>query len=523
MADIKDEHVVVGWRAWGNPYHGEIVGSTLTLPNATTRTVPAATHNACFEFRVPGAPGGAGASAPAGGSWRDYVLLYGDCKVVYEKEVSTSAVNWLYVRPDGTRWLIKLLTTPSGIAASGASLTLYFRAIKFGDLDGGANVEVNFDVTLPNRGLDTSGISTLYTLPSTVSIDISDITTDGQKCCLRFYQTVAGDETGGQRLPCAFAEITLHATTFTSSSISLVADIEDVAGTRTTSSYTLSAGTPSPCSDTVSNTASGGALISVTDAVMACWYDDTGTLVPIHYDYEQPLTSSSLTKYFDCAEYYSATKTEEAALTISYGAPVFGQYALSITHQYIYDQYVTAAGDPDEGWRTEDYLDVLSAGSTELFRVEIHTSYDFTASNTINYDGILNAAFGGYLSTLYPGPELYTALAPSYTERLYAWLLGRPPKLGDHNLAAWEPDVNSAPLLFAKICSPTLIIVGRTWVDRTSLDRETRIDKAITKHGTVNIAASIPVNTTLSQISAAVHPVTGDIIIGTDGAAHSFV
>ncbi len=523
MADIKDEFAVVGWRAWGNPYHGEIVGGTLTLPDASTRTVPATTSNACFDFHVPGAPGGGDAPVPAGGEWRDYVLLYGAGQVVYGKQVSTEAANWLYVRPDGSRWLIKLISPTSGITANGSSLTIYFTATRFGDLSGAPESGVNFNVTLTSRGMDTSGVSGLSNVPSTVSLGISDISADGQKCCLMFYHTIAGDETGGQQFPVAFAELTLHATTWSSSTITLFRDIDDVAGTRATSSYTFTDGTPSPCSDTVSNTASGGGTRSVVDSVMACWYDGTGTLVPVHYNYAQPLTSSTLTKYWPCAEYFTAVETRDAEFSLSYGAAAFGQYDLAFTHSYSKTSVVTAVGDPDDGSTTEVWSDSLMAGAAELWDVDITQNLSFSTRGVIYYDGALNSPWTGYQGLILPGPTLYQALVPAYVGNLHPWALHFSPETADHDLAASDPDVNNAPLLFAKRCSPTLIIIGRTWVDRTSLDRETRIDKAITKHGAVNIAASIPVNTTLSQISAAVHPVTGDIIIGTDGVARAFV
>lgn len=523
MADIKDEYAVVGYRAWGNPYHGEIVGSTLTLPDASTRTVPATTSNACFDFHVPGAPGGGDAPVPAGGEWRDYVLLYGAGQVVYGKQVSTEAANWLYVRPDGSRWLIKLISPTSDITANGSSLTIYFTATRFGDLSGAPESGVNFNVTLANRGMDTSGVSSLTSVPSTVSLGISDISSDGQKCCLMFYQTIAGDVLGGQRLPVAFAEITLHATTWSSSSIALFRDIDDVAGARASSSYTFTDGTPSPCSGTVSNTASGGGVNSIEDSVMACWYDGAGTLVPVHFNWTNPLTSSTFTKYWPCAEYFTATETDDAEFSITYGAATFGEYALSFSHSYSKTATVTAVGDPDDGSISEVWTDSLTAGATELFGIDITHGSDSAPTGVNYYNGAWNRDWIGYSGLIYPGPVNYTALEGAYYTSLYAWTTTGGPQLADHDLAAFEPEVNNAPKLFARLCSPTLILIGRTWINRITFEQEIRIDKAITKLGAVNIATSIPAGTTLSQISAAVHPVTGDIIIGTDGVARSFV
>lgn len=510
--------------AWGNPFHGTIVSSTLTLPNDETLTIPAATHNDCFIFRVPGAPGGGSAAVPAGGEWRDYLLLYGNCSAVYGKTISSNIVNWLYAHPDGSRWLITM-NGGTGIAFSNASLNLTFFAKRFGEI-GAAAESIEFTLTLASRGLGEATPLVDESLPASAMIGISDVTESGDKCCLMFWATKTGTEVEGQRFPYGFFEVVLSSTDFTASTATLVYDIADVAGARQEAFYDYTSPTfpPPPfCgSETASNTASAAAEY-VDGAIVACWYDDTDVLKAITFTYNQPLVSSTPDIYSmsaSCEYNYATEKTNNSEWSIVCGATGIGTYTITATADYYLKGLNTTPGDISLAWREESLDMLVAAGADTLFSMSYFSYTD--GAEPGNTDGALNERFDSWVTGVLPDFTVYTSLQVNLS-RMHPWALYSAPRVADHDIAPFIPEANDAPQLFAKRFSSTLIGFGRTWINRTTLERETRIDKFLTKSGLVANSYSVPVDIELRQLSATVHPVTFDVEIAPDGTARSFV
>lgn len=98
---------------WGTPWHGEMVGVTITLPNAQTRTAPGASQEVdggdFFNVQVPGQP--AAITTPAetadGKEWLNYGIISGANHLLYGEILGERA--WLYVAPDNSIWLVKVV------------------------------------------------------------------------------------------------------------------------------------------------------------------------------------------------------------------------------------------------------------------------------------------------------------------------------------------------------------------------------------------------------------------------------
>lgn len=503
--------------AFGNPWHGSIVNSTLTLPDASTRMVPIPLTNDVFDFHVPGAAGGGSAPAPAGGIWRDYLLLYGTCNSVYGEAVSSWPVNWLFARSDGSRWLVSVTSAVTGIALSNAALVVDFSATRFGEF-GGTGETIAFSLTLADRGLgNTLPAEITEALPASVSIGISDIASRGQKCCLMFYALKAGGENGTQRFPYGFFEVALSDTLFGSSTATLAYNIAAVAGTRANGGYTASGTPPSGCGSSVYNNNADVPVISAASAIMAAWYK-ADVLKPVYFNYAQPLTSTTYTwsnvGVSPCVGSFAIDYFTGAEFTVDYGTADFGVYSLSATADAELHGVATYPSVPTT--TTEDTVVTLSAGATVLFNAERHISYGTAPS--IGTSGTQNAAFSLWTTSV-DGSTVYIAMNVDPT-RFHPWAMGQPPlEMVRSDIA----DLNNAPQFFAKRAAANLILIGRTWIDKATLDRKTVIDRALTRNGAAAVAYPVPDNVTLGQISAAAQPVTGEIAIGADSAARGWV
>lgn len=532
LLDVKNAGIIAEFIHWGNPYHGAIVGSTLTLPDATTLIVPATANNNCFDFHVPGALGALdenGATVPApvpGGEWRDYLLMYGNGDAIYGKAVSAYPVNWLYAHPDGSRWLISITSATTGIALSNDALALTLRAIRFGEMvpvaDVGAAAEtIAFSVTLEHRGLDPAPAGVSEAMPDSVLIGISDIVEDGSKCCLMFYALKAGDERSDQRFPYAFFEVTLGAENFAASIVSPVYDIAAVAGTRQGGLFVQTDDQPPdalPCVMWNGWSTPTTSEIYVRDAIIACWYSGD-VLKPIKAHSSEPLAGSAYVVSFRprdaCQEPYVVNHTRHAAKTMRFGHPDVAEYVLEAS--YLYTQTGTRLYSQDST-DAQSTLDINLAGNgASLYSFSM---VEELSSPPIGENGEVALRFSEQTWVFIP-PVLTIAQDQPLALRgdMHPWELKSAPALS----AAPDGNYINAPHIFAKRFSSTLIGVGRTWIDGATLQRQTRIDKFITKAGLIDNSYSVPVDTTLAALSASLQPVSHEIAVAADSAARSFV
>lgn len=131
---------------FGHPFHGLCKDGTLHLPNGQTMSYPQPSNGDVHVQRVPGAAGGAGltpeqlaAETAAGHTWIDYGLLSGGSLQFWGHDIG----GWIYIDPDGARWLVRLMTMP---VAAGATMTV--RLVRFGEF-GGEPEAYDHAVTVP--------------------------------------------------------------------------------------------------------------------------------------------------------------------------------------------------------------------------------------------------------------------------------------------------------------------------------------------------------------------------------------
>ncbi|TVT66029.1 MAG: hypothetical protein FHK79_18045 [Pseudomonas sp.] len=143
----------------GNPFHGLVKGGQLTLPNAATMPYPqpAGEHwqqGSTALIKHPNAPGitrtpeQQAEDSAAGLEWWDRAILSGN--QLYGKELQ----GWIYIDPNGDRWLVT--TTLSTLHISGG--TCSFTLARFGVL-GGEPESYTYSVAVPNMGQATPAIN----------------------------------------------------------------------------------------------------------------------------------------------------------------------------------------------------------------------------------------------------------------------------------------------------------------------------------------------------------------------------
>lgn len=100
------KHVAIGL-----PYHGPIIGSTLTLPNSGLKTAPTPSDGAVYVMKNPLPPGAnrspeeQAADTAAGKEWRNYLLVTdADRKI---GGISLGYNRWLYCDGNGRPWVIR--------------------------------------------------------------------------------------------------------------------------------------------------------------------------------------------------------------------------------------------------------------------------------------------------------------------------------------------------------------------------------------------------------------------------------
>lgn len=95
---------------WGTPWHGKMIGSTIHLPNAQTRTGPGDSQYAAggdfFKVQVPGqsAATTTAAETSEGKEWLNYGIISGANHLFYGKLLGER--SWLYVAEDKSIWLV---------------------------------------------------------------------------------------------------------------------------------------------------------------------------------------------------------------------------------------------------------------------------------------------------------------------------------------------------------------------------------------------------------------------------------
>lgn len=189
-----------GMPPWGHPWHGLVEGGLMVLPNDTIRAYPQPpaktdviggvttpipdTHGSTYRVAVPGVlplertPAELAADTAAGREWRHEATLSAARLQLYGKPLD----GWIYVDPDGARWLVRCAQLDENVLYSTAeTLALTVTLARFGEL-GGAAEEYEYPATITNWGIDSG------TVPSTVRLLVDDVRGDGAAAVVMVHQ-----------------------------------------------------------------------------------------------------------------------------------------------------------------------------------------------------------------------------------------------------------------------------------------------------------------------------------------------
>ncbi|MCY1293497.1 hypothetical protein D9M68_546000 [compost metagenome] len=142
---------------WGCPWHGPVRGGTLALPNATTRAWPQPvahddliggvltaipdTWGTAHRVAVPGVPAVVRSAEEqasddaAGRQWRNTAVLSGDRLDLWGRPLD----GWVYIDPDGARWLVRCANLDENTVRSFASpWSAVVTLSRFGEIGGEA-------------------------------------------------------------------------------------------------------------------------------------------------------------------------------------------------------------------------------------------------------------------------------------------------------------------------------------------------------------------------------------------------
>lgn len=142
----------------GTPWHGPVKSAQLTLPNGATMPYRQPTGDihrgecATWLLAVPGIPPVVRSEqeqlddAAAGMQWRNVATISGDQMQLYGKPLG--AGNWIYVDPDGGRWLVQSGLHGANVHTLAAAGKITLRLRRFGVIDGttAADIEVEIPV-----------------------------------------------------------------------------------------------------------------------------------------------------------------------------------------------------------------------------------------------------------------------------------------------------------------------------------------------------------------------------------------
>lgn len=118
----------VKYNAIGIPYHGPVEGTTLTLPNNATKTVPLQEDGAVYVIKNPSAPGITRSSEEQtqdnslGREWRTYALITSANRLIAGKSLGKN--SWLYCDGNGTPWLVSASIVVDNSTQATITLTL---------------------------------------------------------------------------------------------------------------------------------------------------------------------------------------------------------------------------------------------------------------------------------------------------------------------------------------------------------------------------------------------------------------
>ena len=346
--------------AFGHARHGIARGSTLRRLDGVMEPYASPGGGDVLLFKRPGlpaVPAALAAAAGAGREFRTYALISGNTHILHSKPLSAADVAaWLYLAPDGTRWLVKITTpTTATDLTPGASFSMTVTFARFGEF-GGTPQTVSRTQTISDdvfgEDKDTyaghlTGINqvTCHDI-GTYRMRLEDVARTGGKACIAWTfwdqflfgagKPYVGEAAYIQYQIAALAEMTLSIDGGDGLPTFALANSHPRSVVIPDNIYT------GPLDGSGCPFGAGSKHLSVVGRVVGAMYDDTDAIVPaeVSYEFDEQLnvgTVQTITDPNQCPDdplvYPSVTDGNSATSTITYALAVgAASAALSATH-----------------------------------------------------------------------------------------------------------------------------------------------------------------------------------------------
>lgn len=188
LPDIRVAGVLAGINLWGWPYHGLCSAGTITLPNSSTKEIAPPTHGAAWLYdmglpAVTRSPAQSLGDADLGHQWLNYAFVSGG--VLYGVQLGDN--SFIYVDPDGDRWLITMTATAPDISAQ--RVRLAFTVVKFGVISENGEAGAIAATVLNVQCTQIAYTSMAGANYSSTPIYLEDVWTNGQRALIGVYRS----------------------------------------------------------------------------------------------------------------------------------------------------------------------------------------------------------------------------------------------------------------------------------------------------------------------------------------------
>lgn len=191
---------------FGSPYHGLCRAGTLTLPDASTKTVPQPVGGDVLALRVPGnpplnrTPAEIAADLAIGRTWLDYAIFSGQTRFYYGSALG-SINKWIWAVSMEEKWVVTINnpTTALTVNAVGLACSISVTLTEAGKFAPSGYTPATHTFTVSatlagawrNPGLETS-------VPFQVGLEVADVSSDGKNAILVVKRRYLGAREGAQ-------------------------------------------------------------------------------------------------------------------------------------------------------------------------------------------------------------------------------------------------------------------------------------------------------------------------------------
>lgn len=328
---------------WGTPWHGPVQGGILTLPNGASMAYPQPVSTSftsgpsgsiinrpqdtygITHRHAAGLPPvtSSAADIAAGREWRNEAIFSGGRYQVYGKPLD----GWVYIDPDGGRWVVKIPAIREQDARSLTStLNVAVSFLKFGEL-GTTPALWPWAVTLPLPDIGATGSAYLM---------IDAIKPDGSAAVISVYSQAFTERRMG-RLPIGFIELSISgpasAPTITASVVRTKAQTQ-IIDPRAAPDLSWWDGNTYQPTNPVGAYAGvyslEGDIARTSRWILALWYDAAGELQEVTQR-AQATSAYSAPRPANPEAGYTSSATASGTLEILVGAAVVDSIAFDVS------------------------------------------------------------------------------------------------------------------------------------------------------------------------------------------------